>query len=144
MNSQETIEKLGKLGFTYATQKIKNLAEKKRKLAIAYEHYRFVRQEKINDFNQKLKEKTIKRNGEYQVLSFSSLATYEEVPPEYVLLKLEEAMGKKCFDSFKIAHIVKVKDPILFGKIDGCTDLFYIDQWDDDVSIHDILNINEG
>ncbi len=150
VKEQETIGKLEKLGFKTASDKVKKLSEKSRKLAIAYEHFRFVRKEKIADFNQKLKEKTMKRSNyreEYQQLSFTPTENYSEVPPDHVLKSLEDALEKKCFDSFEIAHIVdvvKVPDPILFGRIEGCTDRFFIDQWDDDVSIQDILKDNEG
>jgi hypothetical protein len=151
INEQETIDRLGKLGLKTASDKLKRLAEKKRKLAIAYEHYRFVRMEKVQDFNQKLKEKTMKReaNGyeKYQKLSFTPIDEYSEIPPDSVLASLENAVNRNCFDSFEIAHIVdvvKVPDPILFARINGCTDRFFIDQWDDDVSIEDILKPNEG
>jgi hypothetical protein len=49
-----------------------------------------------------------------------------------------------CFDSFEIAKIQwkrEIKDPILFGRIDGCPDRFYVSQWDDDVRIEDILGV---
>lgn len=144
-------EQLEKLGFKTAADKVKKLTEKKRKLAIAYEHYRFVREEKIQDFNQKLKEKTFdrKKNGYemWQTLTFTPVENYEEVPPMDVLNLLEEAVGRNCFDSYEIAHIksvVKVPDPILFGRINECPDRFFIGQWDDDVSIEDILKPNEG
>lgn len=61
-----------------------------------------------------------------------------------VLDSLEVAMGRKCFDSFMVAHIIDVEDPILFGYINGCSDHFFIDQWDEDVKIQDILKDNEG
>lgn len=50
----------------------------------------------------------------------------------------------KCFDSFSVAHIAEVKDPILFGEIAECTDKFFIAQWDEDVKIEDILTEKEG
>ena len=154
IKEQETISKLEKLGFKTAGDKVKRLAEKKRKLAIAYEHFRFVRKEKISDFNQKLKEKTMKRvKGPYgntetfQELSFTPVESYSECPPDDVLADLETAMGRNCFDAYEIAHIVttvKVPDPILFGRINGCTDRFFIAQWDNDVTIQEILKDNEG
>ncbi len=152
--SQATIEKLEKLGFKTAGEKVKRLAEKKRKLAIAYEHYRFVRQEKIAAFNEKLKKKTMKTektrwgNKEtYQELSFTPVESYAECPPDSVLADLETAIDRHCFDAFEVAHIVttiKVPDPILFGRINGCTDRFFIAQWDEDVKIQDLLNKDEG
>lgn len=138
----ETIDKLEKLGFKKASEKIKRLAVKKRKMAIAYEHYRFVKQEKVDAFNQKLRKQGT--SYEYSSLAFTPVEDYTEVPPDHVLANLECAIERQCFDSFEIAHIIKVKDPILFGRITGCPDRFYIDQWDDDVSIQDILKDHEG
>ena len=150
MNEQTTIDKLEQLGFKKAHSIVKKMAEKKRKMAIAYEHFRFVRQEKIDNFNQKLKEKTFQREGYremYQQLTFTPVGEYAEVPPADVLGKLEEALGLNCFDAFEIAHIVsvvKIPDPLLFGRINGCPDRFFIAQWDNDVKIEDLLATNEG
>jgi len=143
----ETIVKadeLASLGFTAASNNLKNLAIKKRKLAIAYEHFRFVRQEKITAFNDKLRQQRSDPFGSWNALCFTPIEAYTEIPPDHVLTSLVEAKKFECFDSFEIAHIVKVKDPILFGCIKDCSDRFFIDQWDDDVKIEDILMPNEG
>ena len=141
-------ERLQKLGLTAASKRVVELRERKRKLAIAYEHYRFVRQEKIDAFNKKLYEKTINKiNYTHQTLSFTALDNYDQTPPEPVLDQLETAIGRNCFDSFEVAHIVtvvKVPDPILFGRIKACPDRFFIAQWDNDVKIDDLLKANEG
>lgn len=145
IKTKDTADRLEKLGFKNASANLKTLENKKRKLAIAYEHYRFVRQEKIKAFNEKLKAKTLnKTTYAYQTLAFTSIDQYTEVPPDHVLEKLGEAQEVNCFDSFEIAHIREVKDPILFGRINDCSDRFFIDQWDDDVKIEDILMPNEG
>lgn len=154
IKEQEIIKKLEKLGFKTAGEKVKRLTEKKRKLAIAYEHYRYVRQEKIDAFNERLKKQTYKpasmRNETYeswQTLRFDSIDTYSDVPPEAVLAELETAITRNCFDSYEVAHIVtevKLPDPILFGRIAGCPDRFFIAQWDEDVKIEDILSSKEG
>lgn len=138
------IDRLERLGFKAAGAKVKELSIKQRKMAIAYEHYRFVRPEKIDAFNEKLRKNTRESNGSYKTLSFTAVENYGEVPPAHVLDKMEQAIDRKCFDSFEVAHIVDVKDPILFGRIHGCPDRFFIDQWDDDVRIEDILKPNEG
>ena len=53
--------------------------------------------------------------------------------------------GKSYSDEIaKIQDIVQTKDPIVFGCINKCADRFFIAQWDDDVSIEQILNDNEG
>lgn len=139
-----TADRLQELGFTRASDNLKKLSDKKRKLAIAYEHYRFVRQEKIDIFNQKLKAERKNPLDYYKLLSFTNISDYQEVPPDHVLDNLVKAKEMNCFDSFEIAHIVEVKDPILFGRINECSDRFFIDQWDDDVKIEDILMPNEG
>lgn len=140
----ERISKLETLGFTAAAAKIKELKEKSRKMAIAYQHFRFVRPEKIAAFQKKLYEKTQNDTEGYKTLGFTPVSEYEKTPPDDVLVSLESAMDKKCFDSFEVAHIKRMKDPIIFGKIKGCADSFYIAQWDNDVSIEEILGPNEG
>ena len=149
------IELLEKLGFTQASKDLKVKEELKRKMTIAYEHFRYVRPEKIIVFNEKLKQETIKREGKkganlyenYDKLAFTPIAQYGTIPPTEVLEKIEQAQKIGCFDEFEIAKIESVKeykDPIVFGKITGCSDLFFIAQWDNDVKIEDILMPNEG
>lgn len=147
MEATETVgsakaQELSELGFTAAASKLKQLETKKRKLAIAYEHFRFVRQEKIDAFNNKLR--TSGTGMGWKMLSFTAVSQYEEIPPAHVLLKMAEAKEQKCFDAFEVAHIVEVKDPILFGRVNGCSDRFFIDQWDNDVKIEDLLMPSEG
>jgi len=80
-------------------------------------------------------------------LQFTAIQAYEKVPPDFVLEAMEKAMDLNCFDRFEVASIQSVKeipDPIVFGVIDGCTDKFFISQWDNDVKIEDILKENEG
>lgn len=148
-------EKLEKIGFKAASSKIKELKDLKRKITIAYEHFRYVKPEKISSFNEKLKQETLKETGKkgvdlyhnYNKLVFFDIGTYQEVPPLEVLDKIEQAQELGCFDTFEIAKIEGVKeykDPIVFGVINGCPDKFFITQWDDDVAIEDILKENEG
>lgn len=143
-----TAERLAELGFKGLSEQLKVAKERKRKLALAYEHYRFVRQEHIDAFNAKLKEKTRKGKGPYdsswQELKMTPIDQYDKVPPENVLDSLQKAQEHKIFDRYEVAHIVNVKDPILFGRIAGCPDRFFIDQWDQDVTIKDLLKDNEG
>lgn len=144
-----TAERLAALGFKGLSEKLRMAKERKRKLALAYELYRFVRQEHVDAFNAKLREKTKKKTPEfggwsYQKLSFTPIAAYEKAPPENVLISLETAQNHNIFDAFEVAHIVDVKDPILFGRIDACPDRFFVDQWDNDVCIKDLLKDNEG
>lgn len=136
--------RLKKLGFKQVVEKDEEVKCLQRKLAVAYEHFRYVRKEKIAAFNQKLYKKTRKNDGSYDILTFESIATTSKVPPVDVLTELEKAKELKCFDEFEIGYIAKVEDPILFGVVKGCDTKFYIAQWDTDVRIEDILASNEG
>lgn len=137
--------RLSRAGFKFLGNKVKELRDAKRKMAIAYEHFRFVRQEKIDDFNRRLREESQSKNArEWKELAFSRIEDYDKVPPDDVLLKLEEAQRVGCFDSYEVAYIRNVKDPIIFGRITDCTDRFFIGQWDNDVSIEDLIKANEG
>lgn len=143
-------ERLENLGLTEASKKIKSIREFKAKTLIAYEHFRYVKPEKIIEFNKKLMEEThqeFKGGYGYKTLVFIPLEKYTEVPPENVLTAIESAIEKKCFDYFEVAKIesvVVIPDPIVFGVIKNCPDKFFIAQWDDDVSIEQILKENEG
>lgn len=144
-----TAEQLGRLGFKKAAKDLGDIVARQRKLALAYEHYRYVLPEHVRNFNAKLLAKTGKNMNdlmtmEYQALVFTPIKDYEKVPPQDVLEKLETAQERKCFDSFEVAYIKNVKDPLLFGRISKCPSRFFIAQWDDDVSINDLLKENEG
>lgn len=148
-------KQLEKLGFKKAVNELKEKKELKRKLVLAYEHFRYVRQEKIDAFNEKLRKKTLHKTGaagsnlwhHYDTLAFIPVADYSDIPPQKVLDKVEEAQKIQCFDDMEIGKIESVneyKDPIVFGRVNGCPDRFFIAQWDDDVKIEDILEKNEG
>lgn len=118
------------------------------KMKTAYALYQYVSPDKVQKFNALLREETLqedKRAYRYQELVSTPLEQYPEVPPAHVLESLAVAQKNDCFDSFEVAHIVsveKLKDPIVFGRIKGCSDRFFIQQWDDDVSIEDLLLID--
>lgn len=141
--------RLDKLGFRTVAKNLSEILEKKQKLMLAYEHYRFVAPENVGKFNAALMAKTGKNMNdantmEFQQLAFVGIAEYEKVPPEEVLVALETAQEKKCFDSFEVAYIKDVKDPLLFGRVKGTPNRFFIAQWDTDVSIDDLIEENEG
>ena len=149
------INQLEKLGFKQAVSELKEKQELKRKMSIAYEHFRYVKPEKFDAFNEKLKEKTLKETGEagknlyhnYDKLAFISVEKYATIPPQDILDKIEEAQKMECFDTFEICKIESIheyKDPIVFGVINGCPDKFFVAQWLDDIKIEDILMENEG
>lgn len=139
--SQEEKTRLEKLGLSAVAKKL-DVAEK---MKMAYERYLFIPPGTVIKFNEKLRKDTLiedNKSTTYKRLIFIPLAQYGKLPPENVLNALELAIEDKCFDSFEVAKIdwiKEVKDPILFGVIDGCPDRFFISQWDDDVSIEDLL-----
>ena len=138
---QQVQTRLKKLGFKAAAANMDTAA----KLAVAYDEYQFIEQSAVNAFNAKLREDTLREDSrarDYKKMIFVALDKYGEVPPPTVLDKLENAMSKGIFDNFEIAKIDwvhEMKDPIIFGRINGSDDRFYIAQWDDDVRIEDII-----
>lgn len=147
MNSAELLE----LGFSKVGNKLKDKEDLKRKLAIAFEHHRVVTPGVVERFQKQLRKKTeaVDKYGRtsYDTLAFCKIAEYGEVPPVEVLGKVKEAMALKCFDYFEVAKVETVQvrpDPIIFGRIKGCDDRFFVAQWDNDVKIEDILMANEG
>jgi hypothetical protein len=149
------VKQLERLGFTIAAKDLGEKQELKRKIAVAYEKFRYVRQEKIDAYNEKLKKETLKETGKkgvdlvhhYAQLKFTPVSDYRTIPPQEVLDKIEEVQKVGCFDTFevcKIEGIHEYKDPIIFGRIRDCPDRFFITQWLDDIRIEDILAENEG
>jgi len=139
-------DQLERLGFKKALKGISRC----KKMEFAYSNYLFVTNEKINKFNEKLRyenvgHETVKGerfSSTYKKLSFTPISDYPSIPPKDVLDAIEKAKLNKCFDRFEIAKIEwikEVKDPIVFGRIDGCSDYFFISQWDDDVKIEYIM-----
>lgn len=146
---------LAEAGFTAAAEHVTKVREKAARLAVAYEHYRYVGPEAIKAFNGRLKKATIARTGtkgkdlveHFDVLRFTPIATFQGIPPTDVLQAVTAAKGREVFDAFEVADIASVaeyKDPIVFGRITGCGDRFYIAQWGDDVSITDLLGEHGG
>ncbi len=136
--SKAMAERLGKLGFNKLSQTIEHHVDFKAKLIFAYNHYGYINQAKIDDFNKKLQDNKDSSNS-YLQLKFINIKEYENVPPEEVLTALGKAKKDNCFDYFEIAVIEKIKDPILFGRITNNPDRFYIAAWDDDVSLEFLL-----
>lgn len=141
-------------GFTAMAATLKQKADAARRMAIAYEKYRYVRDENVVAFQKRLYDTTLRHEGAYpnlfhvyDQLTFSPIETYGAVPPREVLDKVTEARREGLFDALEVAKIESTreyKDPIVFGRIEGCPDRFYVTQWDSDVSIADLIGPNEG
>lgn len=155
-------------GFTTAAEVVKEKAERARKLAVAYEHYRYVTEEQIQAFNERLMKETGKpktREDAHRAarphifhsyekvadqLVMVEIAKYKGLPPREVIQKVKEATARGCFDGMEVAEIapvstqVKLPDPIVFGRVEGCGDRFFIAEWGSDVSISDLIGETEG
>lgn len=141
--NQEVAERLVKCGFTEAAKELQLKKRLAQKLMMAYEHYRFMQLNVIHQFNYDL------QRTERKTLEFIRIGSYGAVPPPEVLEALEKAQaltvdGVKVFDSYEVAVISEVRDPLLFGIVEGCTDKFFLAEWGDDVKISDLLKANEG
>lgn len=151
IDGKVTAAELRELGMEGAANELEAKQELARKLMIAYENYRFVKQEKIDGYNRSLYERTLKTGAYgsqvYDKLQFTDLPKYSTVPPRDVLDSLKKAKEHGCFDSFEVAKIESVEvrpDPILFGRVRGCQDRFYVAQWDNDIRIEDLIGPDEG
>ena len=149
------VQLLEELGFTEASKELEKKLAFKKKMMIAYENFKFVTPAIFNRFNIDLKRRTIARKGKkgvdltekYDQLVFQDVAKIRNLPPKSVLASMKKAKDLGCFDKFvvaKIESVVDYKDPIVFGVITGCDDMFFVDQWDNDVKISDILKGLEG
>jgi len=63
----------------------------------------------------------------------------KSLPPKNILRKLSTHKRRKLFDYFTIAKVEGLYDPILFGRIKGSEDRFFIAQWGEDVSLDDVI-----
>lgn len=146
VEKQSIAKRLAKLGVNKAAEKITEAQLFLDKTKVAYRLYRFLTPERIEAFNNKLKKDTMKEDKNsyyYKSLKFIPLDEYEDIPPENVLDRLERAQERGCFDTFevcKIDSVKQIKDPIIFGCIKDCPDKFFIAQWDDDITVDEIMN----
>lgn len=149
------VERLQQLGLTRCATEITQEMTLREKLAKAYEKYRYLTPAKVRAFDDRLRKETEKVEGEnqwgqikaYKRTKLTALQQYDKVPPDAVLDALEAAKADGCFDAFSVMTLEwhkEVPDPILFGQITGCEDLFFITQWDDDVKIEDFIKDQEG
>jgi hypothetical protein len=140
-----SIDKLKEAGFTGITDTLTRLD----KIQMAYEKYPSISQSTIDDYNKKLRKATEIDQGwsvNYQKAKLIKLSEYMETPPEKCLDAIIEARNTNLFEDFKLLHVVwtketkKVPDPIVFGTFKDLDDYFFITQWDDDISLEDLLD----
>lgn len=64
---------------------------------------------------------------------------YAGIPPMNVLRKFKEEKEKNVFDSFTIASVNAIRDPLLLGRVTGSENRYFIAQWGDDVKLDDVI-----
>lgn len=158
----ETVDRdmLALLGFDTAANRLKEKEDQARKLAVAYEHYQYVSEEAVKAFTEDMKARTLdeqRNNSSYTITrkwkepKFWAVKDYPNVPPQDVLVEVEKAISRGCFDGFEVMGIEEVTEvtrlpmpePVVFGRVKGCTDRFYVAQWDDDVKFEDIVKFQK-
>ncbi len=133
MEAKEKAKLLKELGMDTIAEDLLKKKRGREKLLKAVELYRYATGEDIDDYN-----KDISAHGKELVIV--EIKDYKKLPPDCVLESLKTAQEQDLFDTFHIAFIRKMKDPILFGKIKAFKNLyFFIAQWGDDVKFEDIL-----
>ena len=121
------------LGMDAIAEKILTKKKGRDNILKAVTDYKYATSEDIDDFNNDVR-------AEGKRLEIVLMGDYKKLPPDSVLESLKAAQDADIFDTFHIAYIVKVKDPILFAKIAAFPNLFFfIDQWGDDVTFEEIL-----
>lgn len=139
-----------KAGFEAAADKFDLIADRQRRLVQAYEFYRYVSKAKIEAFQARLKDSTIKIDGyttTFDQLVFEPVEKYAGMPPKDVLEAVSVAKERGIFDVLEVASIQTqrvVADPIVFGRITGCPDRFFVAQWGDDVKLTDLIGEHDG
>lgn len=130
---EEALKNL-EIGAKAVQEKFENEMEKNLNVstAISLGYKVFITDQEIDKFRDHLpsnKELVIDEIDEY------------EIPlPRMVQESLKKAKETKLFSKFLIFWIREVKDPILFGVVNGDKEkFFFIDEWDEDVSIEDFL-----
>lgn len=125
-------ERLARLGMKEATSRLTKKKAATQKMHLAYQHFKYVRQEALDSYQAK--ELTPHRKR----FAYAALAEYPGVPPVEVLDAIESAQKVGCFDEITVMSVEDVKDPIVWGKVNGCSDLFFIAQWDKDITLEQI------
>ncbi len=133
MSATKKAKMLKALGMDAVAEKILTKKRGRDNILKAVTDYTYATGEDIDDFNNNMK-------AEGKRLKIELMKDYKRLPPDHVLESLKKAQDSKIFDTFHVAYIVKVKDPILFAKIKVFPNLyFFIDQWGDDVTFEEIL-----
>jgi len=67
------------------------------------------------------------------------IESYETLPPDNVLKTLKEHKERQVFNSYTIATVKGIHDPLLLGRVNDCEDRYFIAQWGEDISLDDVI-----
>lgn len=144
--TDDILQDLETAGLISVVDEVKKAREFQRKIDIAIKSFPLIlTTNKITEFNEKLHKETLKEDKnsiQFKQLAFTSLKEYRKIPPKFVLEKIKNAKNMNCFDNFEVCTIEwikEVKDPVVFGVINGTSDKFFITQWDTDITITELL-----
>lgn len=151
-----TADHLRKAGFTRAALAVLERAEVRQKLArISTFKYIAITRDEIEGFLAKRNslempvpwkrwvstgDREIALDRETYFWHQTNVSAYLGVPPHRIIEALEAHRERGCFDEFVVGEVVRVKDPLLLGTINGVTDrLWFIAQWGEDVALDDVI-----
>ena len=144
--NDDLLKDLEQAGLTKISRKIKDIRSFQTKIDIAIKNFPLILTENhIKEFNEMLYKDTFKEDKksiEYKRLKFTPISDYEKIPSQFVLERIKKAKDLNCFDEFEVCTIdwvKELKDPVVFGVISGTTDKFFITQWDNDITITELL-----
>jgi hypothetical protein len=130
------IATLKELGFKTVANKAHSLAETRMKENMAaLAGYTKITKEDYKKADEGLRART---KGTCR-LALTDVSDYPAAPPNEVLGEMKKAHQSGIFDKFQIIHVQKVPDPILVGRIKNCEDLFFIAEWDKDISLQELV-----
>jgi hypothetical protein len=118
-------KELYQLGFTQLAQKIQAEADRiVKEMYLAAAGYTKVTGQQVLAHSYRLPSGYYLREQALQEYMGSGDQT--SIPPPEVLSALKNAQDLKVFDSFIIMSVERVEDPILFGKINGSKDYYFV------------------
>lgn len=132
----EAAVKYQKIGQTKVSKEFQTIFERNLKIAavLAEGYETMVHEQQVQRYIEKLP-----KNKE---LVIDELDEYDKPIPPKIVKKVEVAKDAKVFDKFVVFWIREVKDPIIFGQIKEEPNFFYfVGEWDDDISVDDLLKI---
>ena len=118
------------VGFNRAAKLYKSLGADSEKMSQAYELYKYVTRENMEQIDKKIRTTDDKNPSDRRVLSLVPIDESLNVPPEDVLHALETAVTDAIFDDFMVVSATGDTAVLLMGIINHCGDYFFIGKYD--------------